>query len=397
MPQYTSRHRVATGRRFTQRPSTKSNRRGRKEYIDPRRFVRPAVIVAPAEAYQPRYSFTDFPLHPLVQANIAAKKLTTPTPVQDQAIPAGLTGSDVVGMADTGTGKTLAFMIPILNRLITEKDSRALVMAPTRELAQQIEAECRLIAKGSGILGAVLIGGSSMGRQLSDLRTNPRLVIGTPGRIKDHTERGTLVLSRFNLVALDEVDRMLDMGFIVDTQFLLSKLAPIRQSFFFSATLGPKVNTLINSFSHDYVTVSVKKSDASQNVDQNVIYSEPGRKLEQLHELLVTPGVSKALVFDETRHSVERLSKELQARGFGVDAIHGGKTQQQRQKALDRFRKNDITILIATDVAARGIDIADITHVVNYSTPQSYEDYVHRVGRAGRAGRAGYALTFIER
>ena len=388
--------RYAANRSHSVRYPSARRRRPAKAYIDHRRFIQPARPRTITE-HQIKHTFADFALAPLLQTNIAAKGIQTPTPIQDQAIPVALAGRDVVGLADTGTGKTIAFMVPILNRLIAEPGSRALVMAPTRELAQQIEAECRLIARGSGLHGAVLIGGASMSLQLRDLRTKPELVIGTPGRIKDHLERGSLDLSGFALVALDEVDRMLDMGFIEDTQLILSKLAPKRQSFFFSATLGPAVQRLIDTFSANYETISVKHGDASENVEQNIVFAEQGRKVDQLHDLLMQPVVAKALVFDDTRHGVERLHQELQARGFGVDAIHGGKTQQQRQKALDRFKRNDVTILIATDVAARGIDIADITHVINYSTPQSYEDYVHRVGRAGRAGRMGYALTFVDR
>jgi ATP-dependent RNA helicase RhlE len=269
-------------------------------------------------------------------------------------------------------------------------------MAPTRELAQQIEDECRLVAKGSGLYGALLIGGTPMGPQLSDLRYNPQIVIGTPGRIKDHIERGTLDVAKFNLVVLDEVDRMLDMGFIFDMKAILGQMAKPRQSFFFSATLNPKVKALIDSFSNDPVAISVKTSETSERVEQDVIYSIRGQKIEQLHDVLIRDEVSKVLIFDETKRSVERLSKELQVRGFKADAIHGDKSQSQRQRALNRFKRNEVKVLVATDVAARGIDVVDISHVINYSTPQSYEDYVHRVGRAGRAGQQGYALTFIE-
>ncbi len=273
--------------------------------------------------------------------------------------------------------------------------SKMLIIAPTRELAQQIEDECRSIAKGSGLRGALLIGGSSMGIQLRDLRVKPEIVIGTPGRIKDHLERRTLDLSTFNIVVLDEVDRMLDMGFVNDVRDILSNLAPQRQSFFFSATMDARVRTLIETFSNDPVTVSIKTGETAENVHQDVVkFAGTADKLEKLHDILSRPEV-KAIVFDETQRSVERLSKELIARGFDADAIHGGKTQGQRQRALDRFKKNQIKILVATDVAARGIDVADITHVINYATPQSYDDYVHRIGRAGRAGRTGYALTFV--
>jgi ATP-dependent RNA helicase RhlE len=367
----------------------------KKDYIHPSRFVKVARPVEQTE-YVAMHAFNDFATNDLLKRNIEAKGFIAPSPIQDQTIPAGLEGKDVIGVANTGTGKTVAFAVPVLDRLMKDESSKALIVAPTRELAQQIEDECRAIGKKSGIQGALLIGGTAMGPQLGNLRANPRIVIGTPGRIKDHTERGSLDLSGFNMVVLDEVDRMLDMGFIHDVTEILSKLATERQSFFFSATLDFKVRELIKRFSADPVTVSVKTGDTSENVHQDIVpYVTSTDKLDQLHNLLIKDGTEKTIIFDETQRSVERLSKELQARGFKADAIHGGKTQGQRQRALDRFKRSDITILVATDVAARGIDVKDITHVINYATPNSYEDYAHRIGRAGRAGRVGYAYTFV--
>lgn len=386
-------------RSFGRRPSAtrqKTNKRG-KEYIHPSRFIQKAKP-RDVEVYEPTHAFDDFAMHQSLKDNLANKGIATPTPIQDQSVPHGLVGNDIVGIANTGTGKTIAFALPVLHKLITDPAARALIMAPTRELAQQIEDECRMIAKGSGIHGALLIGGVPMGPQLNDLRYEPRIIIGTPGRIKDHLERGTLDLSDCNIVVLDEVDRMLDMGFINDMRTILRQVAESRQSFFFSATMDNKVRSLIDTFTTDAMTISVKTGETSDNVEQNVVhYDSNSDKLEKLHDLLIQEDLNKVLVFDETQRSVERLSRELQGRGFKADAIHGGKTQGQRQKALNKFKRSEVTILVATDVAARGIDVADVTHVINYSTPQAYEDYVHRVGRAGRAGRTGYALTFIER
>lgn len=306
-----------------------------------------------------------------------------------------LLGKDIIGVANTGTGKTAAFAVPILNKLILDKSAKALVIAPTRELAEQIQDECRAIARGSGLTGALLIGGSSMSAQLRDLRTNPRIVIGTPGRIKDHMERGTLRLNSFNNVVLDEVDRMLDMGFIHDVRHILGQLKSERQSFFFSATLEGNVKNLIQSFAIDPVVVSVKTGDTADNVHQDVIkYVSPFDKMDKLHDVLLK--AEKVIVFDETQRKVEKLSQELITRGFAADAIHGGKSQSQRQRALKRFKANEVNVLVATDVAARGIDVVDITHVVNFSLPGSYEDYVHRIGRTGRAGKTGQALTFVQ-
>ncbi|HSD55794.1 MAG TPA: DEAD/DEAH box helicase [Candidatus Saccharimonadales bacterium] len=372
-----------------------SGRRGpKKDYIHPSKFVKAAKPVEEA-VYEPTHKFSDFIVNPLIKENIEAKGFVNPSPIQDQSIPHGLEGRDVIGIANTGTGKTIAFGIPVLHRAI-EEQAKVLIIAPTRELAQQIEAELKTVGKKSGLFGALLIGGSSMGTQLRDLRAAPQIVIGTPGRIMDHMQRGTLDLSDFNMVVLDEVDRMLDMGFVNDVRTILGELHEDRQSFFFSATLDRKVQDLIQSFSNDPVTVSVKTGNTSDNVHQDIVcYESHGEKIEQLHDLLNTDIVTKSIVFDDTQRSVESLSEELIARGFKADAIHGGKTQGQRQRALNRFKRGEISVLVATDVAARGIDVADVSHVINYSTPQSYEDYVHRIGRAGRAGRTGYALTFV--
>ncbi len=379
-----------------------NNRRGnsggnkrRGEYINPQRFVQ---VAKPTQAvdYTPQHEFSDFPLEPVIQANLTAKGFGVPSPIQDQTIPVGLAGKDIIGIANTGTGKTAAFAIPVIQALVSRQQAKALIVAPTRELAQQIEQECRSIGKGGGFSGAILIGGTGMGGQLRDLRNRPRIVIGTPGRIKDHIERGTLKLDVFNIVVLDEVDRMLDMGFLPDVSFILKQLAPVRQSFFFSATMDPRVQGLIGTFANDPQTVSVKSGESSDHVNQDVVrYSGTHDKMDKLHDILLKEEVAKVIVFDETQRNVERLSNELVARGFSADAIHGGKSQGQRQRALSNFKASKTKILVATDVAARGIDVIDITHVINYSQPQSYQDYVHRIGRAGRAGRIGHALTFV--
>lgn len=390
------------------KPSSVANRYGRTSraprpkrsrgvYIDPARFVRAAKPVE-ADEYQSQHTFSDFNLHPTLMANVAGRGFTIPTPIQDQAIPVGLTGRDVIGIASTGTGKTTAFALPVLHKLIENRNSKALIIAPTRELAKQIEDECRVLGKNSGLSGVLLIGGVPMGPQLRDLRQSPRVVIGTPGRIKDHIGQGTLRLNDFNYVVLDEVDRMLDMGFINDVRFILSELSSDRQSFFFSATMDPAVRNLIETFSKEPHTITLKSSEASENVHQDVVrYGSTQEKFDILHNLLQQQGVAKVIVFDETQRSVERLSKTLADRGHLSDAIHGGKSQGQRQRALDKFKSNHINVLVATDVAARGIDVADITHVINYSVPQSYDDYVHRIGRAGRAGKVGHAFTFVGR
>jgi len=373
------------------------NRRNQKQFIDPRRFIKAAIVVE-EEVYTPTHTFDDFIMHPILKENVIKKGYKSPSPIQDKAIPHGLSGRDVLGVANTGTGKTAAFALPVLHKLMENRGSRVLIVAPTRELAEQIEVECRSFARNSGLFGVLLIGGTSMTNQLRDLKRNPEVIIGTPGRIKDHVERGSLDLGSIGVVVLDEVDRMVDMGFIADIRFLLGGLPSTRQSLFFSATIEPKISELIHTFLQDPITISVRTSETSDNVDQDVVYYN-GRddRIEKLHDVLNRAEQGKVLIFDETKYGVERLGNELVKRGFKADALHGGKTQAQRQKALKRFRQNDISILVATDVAARGIDVADITHVINFATPNSYDDYVHRVGRAGRAGRKGTALTFISR
>lgn len=373
----------------------RTNRGPAQQYIDPSRFIK-AATMAETEMYVPKNTFVDFALDAGLKANLTAKGYVTPSPIQDQTIPEALSGKDIIGIASTGTGKTAAFALPILQRLISDREAAALIVAPTRELAQQIEEEFKALAKGSGLFGALLIGGTSMGSQLRDLRQYPRVVMGTPGRIKDHLERGTLKLRNFNMVVLDEVDRMLDMGFVNDVREILSQLSPTRQSFFFSATMDPKVRSLIQNFSQDPFTVSLSASSASENIHQDVVrYVGNSDKMDQLHNILLKKEVAKVIVFDETQRSVERLGNELVARGFSAESIHGGKSQGQRERAMSKFKKSEVSILVATNVAARGIDVADITHVINFSLPKDYDDYIHRIGRAGRAGQVGYALTFV--
>lgn len=371
-------------------------RQPKKDYIHPSRFVQEARPVK-HEEYEPKHLFDDFAVADLIKQNLVGMGFVTPSPIQDQTIPLSLSGRDIVGIANTGTGKTAAFAVPVLNRLMNDSSSKAIIMAPTRELAMQIEEQCRAIGKDSGLNGALLIGGNAMGPQLRDLRFDPQIIIGTPGRIKDHLERGSLNISDCNMIVLDEVDRMLDMGFVNDMRTILSKTASDRQSLYFSATLDDRVKSLIETFSHDPVHVSVKSNETSANVNQDIVpYQGSAEKVDRLHDILIVDRYAKVIIFDDTHRSVERLSKELVARGFDADSIHGGKNQSQRKRVLDKFKTNKIKILVATDVASRGLDVSDITHVINYSTPQTYDDYVHRIGRTGRAGKVGTALTFIE-
>ncbi|MBX4197591.1 DEAD/DEAH box helicase, partial [Candidatus Saccharibacteria bacterium] len=269
------------GRAFTapRRPSRKAS----KQTIDPARFIKAAEPTLSSD-YQTTHEFADFAMHPLLKANITAKGYAIPSEIQDKTIALGLEGRNVVGIANTGTGKTAAFALPILNKLMRNPASQALIIAPTRELAIQIEGQCKLLAKSSGLYGALLIGGTPMGRQITDLKRRPRLIIGTPGRIKDHLGQGTLNLSGCDMVVLDEVDRMLDMGFINDVREILSKLPPIHQAFFFSATLSPQIQNLIETFAANPAVINVKIGETSQNVHQDIVsYSGKSDKIDKLH------------------------------------------------------------------------------------------------------------------
>lgn len=394
--QRTSYHSGGNRRRNSYGSSKPRGAKGRGKYIDPAKFVKVAKPVA-EEVYEPKHRFADFAVNDTVKKNLAESGFELPTPIQDQAIPAILEGKDLIGIANTGTGKTAAFGIPLIHKLLSNRREKAIVIAPTRELAQQIRVELNKLTKGAFIKTAVLIGGTNMRFQLKDLAKNPQLIIGTPGRIKDHLQRGSLKLNDCSNIVLDEVDRMLDMGFIDDMRQILSAVSSDRQSLFFSATMDQRVSQLIETFSKEPVTVSVKTGDTADSVHQDVIhYAHKGEKPDKLHDALIEDAVKKVIVFEETQRDVERLARELIDRGFAADSIHGGKTQGQRQRALRKFTESEIDILVATDVAARGIDVKDVTHVFNYSVPQTYEDYTHRIGRAGRAGNVGYAYTFVQ-
>lgn len=362
--------------------------------LDHRFFICAATPQTEAEGII-NHAFSDFNLHPQVHANLASKGMVTPTLIQDQALEHALAGQDIIGLADTGTGKTATFALPIIQKLIASPNETCLVVAPTRELAIQIRDEIRALATNLPIYSCVLIGGSDIRRQLDDLRRRPHIYIGTPGRLRDLYNRRALNLSSTRTVVLDEVDRMLDMGFVKEITELMSFLPQERQTLLFSATLDQKVEDIARRFLSNPLKISVKTAATSHNVDQNIIRTH-GNKLEVLHDLLRKEEFKKVLVFGRTKFGVEKISVALQRAGFPADAIHGDKRQNQRENVLRKFRTNQINILIATDVAARGLDVKDITHVINYDAPATMEDYTHRVGRTGRAGKTGIALTFVE-
>lgn len=368
-------------------------------YINPEKFVNKAVAPAEEVAYEPKHMFADFKVSDIIRRNIETAGYTTPTAIQDGAIPAIIEGRDVIGLANTGTGKTAAFVIPTLERIKdTQNRPAVLIMAPTRELAYQIDDEFRKFSRGMRLYSALIVGGMNIARQISDVKRGPQVIIGTPGRLKDLVKRGVLKLHNVEVVVLDEADQMLDMGFINDIRFLIGELPEKRQSLCFSATITPPIQQLLSTLLVDPVTVSVRTAETSEHVEQDVIRAQnKEHKIEVLQELLAKPEFEKVLVFGQTKWGVQRLADQLTQNGFPSEAIHGNKSQPQRKRALQNFKDDRVKVLIATDVAARGLDIPNVSHVINFDQPNTYQDYVHRIGRTGRGGKRGSALTFIER
>lgn len=346
----------------------------------------------------PTRSFAELQLPAQLHQAIRAKNYQQMTPIQEKVIEPILAGSDILGIANTGTGKTAAYVIPVLSALAQNPRQRVLIMAPTRELALQIDAELRSLRGDIKAYSVVCIGGTSMYQQTSQLRRSYSVVVGTPGRIKDLIDRRHLDLSTFSIAVLDEVDRMLDMGFVRDVKTILSYLPQNRQSLFFSATVTPAVRKLIDEFGQGVQEVSVKQQEAAANVHQDVVeFTTSQHKMQLLQEILEAEETEKVLIFGRTKRGVNALVASLRDLGFQLDAIHGNKSQTQRERALQKFRRDDISILVATDVAARGLDIQGVTHVINYDLPDTYQEYVHRIGRTGRADRHGKALSFVKR
>ena len=347
------------------------------------------------EAYMPTHSFADFGLRKEVMRQVEASGFKEPTPIQDQIIPLILEGKDVVGLANTGTGKTAAFLIPLIQKTLENPRAETLIMAPTRELAIQIEQELRRLTRGLHIYSAVCVGGVGIGAQISAVRRKNNFVIGTPGRLLDLIKRKALRLGNIKAVVLDEADRMLDMGFIHDMKAILSEISKERQTLFFSATMQKEIESLIQNHSKNPAIISVKKQDVAENIEQDVVRFGSRDKTEFLSELLVQEEFRRVLVFGRTKHGVERLCKKLVADRHRAESIHGNKSHGQRQRALQRFKNSEVNVLVATDVAARGLHIYNVSHVINFDLPPTYEDYVHRIGRTGRGELKGKALTLV--
>ena len=386
------------------RPAHKSHNRRkpsgkRGAYIHPSKFVSKATVSGPEAAYEAVNRFADFPFEAKLHSNVEYKGYDMPSAIQDQAIPHVLAGRDVIGLANTGTGKTAAFLLPIINKLYrTRTPLSVIILAPTRELAQQIDEQFRNFSYGMKLYSTLLVGGMNIDRQISQLARRPHVIIGTPGRTMDLMKRGKLSLDAIDTLVLDEADRMLDMGFVGDIRRVAAATPSDRQTLFFSATITPEIQSLTQEFLRNPETVSVRTADTSERVDQDVVEAgSKEEKIEKLLEMLTFEEFEKVLLFGETKFGVQRLSDHLEKHGHASVAIHGNKSQSQRQRALKAFKDNKARILVATDVAARGLDIPNVSHVINFDQPATYEDYVHRIGRTGRGGATGKALTFIDR
>ena len=367
------------------------------EKIDISKFIQKSSSNVKEHGIKIENTFSDFNFCEPIKRNINKRSFITPTPIQDQALNHAILGRDIIGLADTGTGKTAVFLLPLIEKVYKDRSQKVLIITPTRELAEQIETEFRQFSLDMKIFSGICVGGSNLYNQVSNIRrNNPNFIIGTPGRLLDLSKRGIIKFNLFQNIVLDEVDRMLDMGFINDIRIILKQLPSERQSFFFSATMPIKIKELINQFSNNPVTIETKTGQTPKNVEQDIIKVPNGMKFNRLRELLLQSEVSKVLIFIETKREVERIARELINEGFKADSIHGDKRQNQRQKALKMFRDNLINILVATDVAARGLDINGITHVINYTVPQTFNDYIHRIGRTGRCNNKGFAYTFVE-
>lgn len=337
--------------------------------------------------------FSDFNISPALKSRLASANFITPTPVQAGAIPPALEGKDVLATAQTGTGKTLSFLIPIIERL-QKSEKKALILLPTRELAMQVEQGFRKIAGGSNLHVALVVGGMNEGPQLQALRKGARLIVATPGRLEDYLKRKLVRLDQVEILVLDEVDRMLDMGFQPSIRRIAAAIPAQRQTLCYSATLDAQIKNVVREYLKDPVRIEIGSVlKPSENVELQSFEVEQEKKLELLEHLLHQEQGS-FLVFVRTKHGADRIAKKLCRSGWGATQIHGDRSQSQRNAALRSFAEGRHRVLVATDVAARGIDVSHVAHVVNYDMPKVAEDFVHRVGRTGRASKRGVASTF---
>lgn len=376
----------------------RNNRKKAVSSIDPNMLIK-KVVKQEVKTYMPPRSFDQMPISANLRANLHAKEFKHPTQIQNDTLEYLIAGRDLMGVANTGTGKTGAFLIPIIEQLLTANEPfKTLVVVPTRELALQVEEEFKSLAYKLGLYSTSLIGGTSVNNDIKKLGRKNHLIIGTPGRLMDMADRGALRLKDISTLVLDEFDRMLDMGFVNEIKKMVKMMHARKQTMLFSATVDKTQKSLISELLHNPIEVKVSAGvGTSDQVDQDIIRVPEGEdKFNMLLKLLGTHDVDKVLIFAETKRLVDKVGKQLNRTGISTDVIHGNKSQNYRSKALDKFKKGRVKILVATDVAARGIDVDNISHVINYQLPLTFDSYVHRIGRTGRAGKTGKAYTFID-
>jgi ATP-dependent RNA helicase RhlE len=342
-------------------------------------------------------SFSSFKLHPQIAAGVKALGYQIPTPIQVQAIPPVLSGKDVMGLAQTGTGKTAAFVLPILQHLLPGQCGkvRSLIIAPTRELAEQIHASIRELGRNTHLKSCTIYGGVGVNPQIQKLRAGVDIVVACPGRLLDHLNQGTINLANLEVLVLDEADRMFDMGFLPDIRRIIKQLPGKRQTLMFSATMADSIRKLTDEVLHDPVTVKVGHSAPADTVSHALYPVAQHLKTGLLLELIRQTDTESILIFTRTKHRAKRIDQELQKAGYRAASLQGNLSQNKRQDALDGFRNGSYQILVATDIAARGIDVLSISHVINYDMPDTTDAYTHRIGRTGRVAKTGDAFTFV--
>jgi len=389
--------RSASGSRGGRRPACEGRHGGGRKMptFDPSKFINTNPVDIVEEAYKPKHSFDTFGLDKKLVQAVTALGIETPSPIQDKIIPEILAGHDVIGLAETGTGKTAAFLLPLIEKTLKEHSRQTLILAPTRELAIQIEDELKKLSRNSRLFSVICVGGMNIRPQIRALHRKNHFVIGTPGRVLDLIKRKNFNTTGITTVVLDEADRMLDMGFINDMRKILETTPKNRETLLFSATMSKDTEKLVNDFLRNPVTISVKKKDVTNSIAQDVTRFKHGTKFQTLLDLLTGEEFKRVLIFGAMKHSVEKLAQELGGSGVKAESIHGNKGHGQRQQALRKFKEGSARVLVATDVAARGIHVDDVTHVINYDLPNTFEDYVHRIGRTGRGTKRGKALTFV--
>lgn len=366
--------------------------------LDPELFIKKAVQTTIAD-YVPSRKIADLPIDKRLIVNLTRKGYSLPTEIQDKTLEPILKGKDLMGIAQTGTGKTGAFLIPLVNRLLGSGPAfQVLVVVPTRELAVQVETEFKTITKDTGLYSACFIGGTSVNKDIQTLRRPCHVVIGTPGRLLDLARQRVLDFRHFKNLVLDEFDRLLDMGFSKDIHQIIRAMVNRRQTVLFSATEEKSQRAHIEEILHEPVHIRVSTGNVTaERIDQDIIRVKDGEnKFDVLLTMMQDVSFQKVLVFAETKHWVKKVCRKLQQAGITADEIHGNKSQNYRLKALNDFRTGKTRVLIATDVAARGLDITEVSHVINYHQPRNFDSYIHRIGRTGRAGKAGKALTFVD-